>query len=123
SGQPLPGWQSPIQHTANANRVDKAVSKVMTWINEIPDAANWQTRFEDSLKSIVEAGKRSGKPFDQQDAIDQAMLEANQASLRDKNFASKALLKIKDALNTASSPIFGTDKFGVGDFVAKYGQI
>jgi len=123
SGQPLPGKRSPIQHTANANKVDKAVQKVMTWLNEIPDAANWQTRFEDSLKSIVEAGKRSGKPFAQQDAIDQAMLEANKASLRDKNFASDALKHLKKFFNKASKPITGTDKFGLGDFVAKYTQI
>jgi hypothetical protein len=122
SGQPLPGKPNADYLTADANKLDKAVSRLMTWMNEIPDAANWQTRFEGSLQSIVEAGKKSKTPVDIEAAIDQATMEANKASLRDSNFASNAMLKIKQGLNSLSKPVFGTDKFGAGDFIVKYAQ-
>src|SRR5262245_54598150 len=122
AGQPLPGGATPLQHTASANKIDKAVTKLMTWINEIPDSANWQTRFDDSLISIVEASTKSKSKLNVTDAIDQATAEANRAALRDPNFASRALLLIKQGLNKASSPIFGTDQFGAGDFLVKYAQ-
>src|SRR5262245_3914122 len=122
AGRPLPGGYSPIQHGANANKIDKAIRGAMTWMNEIPDAANWQTRFEDSLQSIVRAAQRSGTPLNQSDAIAQATMEANRAALRDPNYVSKVAVKIKDLFNTASSPIFGTKKFGAGDFILKYAK-
>jgi hypothetical protein len=122
NGQPLPGKLNADYLTPNANALDKAVGKVMAYINEIPDAANWQTRFESSLKSIVEASKKSGAKYDVDDVVNQAWAEANRAALRDKNFVSSAALKIKQAFNTASSPITGTDKWGLGDFVLKYAQ-
>ncbi len=94
----------------------------MAWVNEIPDSANWQTRFEGSLQSIVAASKKSKSPLDVDAAIDQAWMEANHAALRDKNFASTGMQYIRQGLNTLSSPIFGTDRFGVGDFILKYAQ-
>jgi len=122
SGQPLPGGNTPLQHTANANKIDKAVNTLMTYMNEIPDSAQWQTRFEDSLQSIVNASKRSRSQINMSDAIDQAKLEADRASLRDSNFASAGLQKLKEGLNKLSSPIFGTDNFGAGDFIVKYAK-
>lgn len=121
SGQPLPGKPNADYLTADANKLDRAVSKAMLWMNEIPDAANWQTRFEGALQTIM--GDRKLKaPLDMDAVVDQAMMEANKASLRDENFVSNALLTIKQGLNKFSSPVFGTDKFGVGDFVLKYAQ-
>jgi len=121
-GEPLPGKPNADYITADGSRLDKAVGKVMTWINEIPDSAAWTTRFEQSLQSIVEASKKSGGTLDVNAAVDQAWMEANRAALRDQNFASTAMLKIKQGLNSLSKPLFGTDKFGVGDFVLKYAQ-
>lgn len=121
-GEPLPGRPNADYITADANKLDKGVRKVMNWINEIPDAANWQTRFEQSLQSIVGNQKRLKAPLDMDGAIDQAMMEANKASLRDPNFISSALLSLKQGLNKLSSPVFGSDKFGAGDFILKYAQ-
>ena len=122
AGQPLPGKPNADYMVADGNAINRGVGKLMTWINEIPDAANWQTRFEQSLQSIVEGAKKSKATLDTDAAIDQAWMEANRAALRDPNFASTAMLKIKQGLNSLSKPIFGTDKFGVGDFVNKYAQ-
>ena len=121
-GQPLPGKPNVDYATADANKLDKAVNKVMAWMNEIPDAANWQTRFEQSLQSIMGKSKDLRAPLDMDGVVDQAMMEANKASLRDENFVSSALLTIKKGLNKISSPVFGTDKFGLGDFIGKYAQ-
>jgi hypothetical protein len=122
AGQPLPGKPNADYLVADGNKLSRGVGKVMTWINEIPDAANWQTRFESSLQSIMNARKRSSAPLDVDGAIDQAMLEANHAALRDRNFASTAMQKFKQGLNSLSKPIFGTDRFGAGDFILKYAQ-
>jgi hypothetical protein len=122
SGQPLPGKPNADYITADGNKIDKGVRKLMTWMNEIPDAANWQTRFEGSLQSIINAKKRSNAPVDVDAAIDQAWMEANVAALRDKNFASAAMGHLKQFFNWASKPITGTDKAGLGDLVSKYAQ-
>ncbi len=122
AGRPLPGNPNADYITADANKLGRAVGKVMAWINAIPDAANWQTRFEGSLQSIVAASKKSKAPLDVDAAIDQAWMEANHAALRDKNFASMGMMKIKEGFNWLSKPIFGTDKFGAGDFILKYAQ-
>ena len=122
AGRPLPGKPNADYITADANKLGRAVGKVMAWVNEIPDAANWQTRFEGALQSIVAASKKSKSPLDADAVIDQAWMEANHAALRDSNFASEGMQKIKQGFNTLSSPIFGTDKFGVGDFILKYAQ-
>jgi hypothetical protein len=102
---------------------------VLTWINSVPDAGNWNAHFKRSLRDQNRAQKSSRK-VSADDAlsrvdqmIERAWAEADHASMRDKNFASSALGAIKKGLNKASKPLTGTDKFGLGDFVVKYTQV
>jgi hypothetical protein len=129
-GDPLPGARlKDLPDPETLTNVGRKLSKVLTWINEVPDAGNWNAHFQRSLRDQARAQKSSRKAS-ADDAlsrvdlmIERAWAEADHASMRDKNFASNTLGAIKKGLNKASSPITGTDKFGLGDFVIKYTQV
>jgi hypothetical protein len=133
-GEPLPGSRlkdMPDPETLTA--VGRRLQKALVWINEVPDAGNWNDHFQRSLREQTRAFKLSAaarmktstdKSLQRLDQmIERAWAEADHASMRDKNFASKTLGKMKEMLNSLSEPITGTDKFGLGDFVVKYVQI
>ncbi|MGH9939430.1 MAG: hypothetical protein ACREAM_24590, partial [Blastocatellia bacterium] len=129
-GEPLPGSRlkdMPDPETLTA--VGRRLSKVLTWINEVPDAGNWNAHFQRSMRDQARATRRGGKASADESLsrvdqmIERAWAEADHASLRDENFVSKSLGALKKGLNTLSSPITGTDKFGLGDFVIKYTQV
>jgi 2'-5' RNA ligase len=131
-GEALPGSRlkdMPDPETLTA--FGRRLQKVLTYINEVPDAGNWNAHFQRSLRDqarVFRVDPRNkplaGKSLQRVDEmIELAWAEADHAAMRDKNFASDTLRKLKETLNTASSPLTGTDKFGLGDFVVKYVQI
>jgi hypothetical protein len=129
-GEPLPGAKiKDLPDPETLTAVGRKLSKVLTWINEVPDAGNWNVHFQRSLRDQVRALKSSRAPSADDTLtladkmMERAWAEADHASMRDKNFVSNSLGAIKKGLNKASSPITGTDKFGLGDFVIKYTQV
>jgi 2'-5' RNA ligase len=132
-GEPLPGSRlkdMPDPKTLTA--FGRRLQKVLTYINEIPDSGNWNSHFKRSMRdqsSLLKSSWARSKPsadktVQQLDRmIERAWAEADHASMRDKNFMSETLRHLKKALNTATKPLTGTNKFGLGDFVVKYIQI
>jgi len=132
-GEPLPGSRlkdMPDPETLTA--FGRKLQKVLTYINEVPDAGNWNAHFKRSMRdqsSVLKSSWARSKPstdkaIQQVDRmIERAWAEADHASMRDKNFASKALGDLKKFLNARTADLTGTDKFGLGDFVVKYVQI
>lgn len=128
-GEPLPGSRlkdMPDPETLTA--VGRRLSRVLDWINEVPDAGNWNAHFQRSMRDQARVFARSKPSADKalqrvDQMVERAWSEADHASMRDKNFASKTLGKMKEMLNSLSEPITGTDKFGLGDFVVKYVQV
>lgn len=132
-GESLPGSRlkdmpDPATLTALGRRLEKA----LVWINEVPDAGNWNAHFKRSMRdqsSVLKSSWSRNRPsadktLQQLDRmIERAWAEADHASMRDPNFMSEALSHLKKGINTLTRPITGTDRFGLGDIIIKYVQI
>jgi transglycosylase-like protein with SLT domain len=113
-------YASKNQPTDKAARI---LDRILYTINEVPDAGNYGRHFSRAVDSITKSAQRSGIQLTPADVMTFAKNEAEYLSFRNKNFISETLKKFKAGLNYLSSPITGTQEFGLGDFVVKYTQI
>lgn len=130
-GEPLPGSRlrdMPDPETLTA--FGRRLQKILTYINEVPDAGAWNAHFQASLRDQArEIALSRGKPSADKslqrvdEMIERAWAGADHASLRDKNVVSDSLRRLKKTLNTTTRWLTGTEQFGLGDFVVKYVQI
>jgi hypothetical protein len=126
AGEALDGETLPEAQNEPTNKVARVVTNILTYINKIPDAGNYAARLERRLRILTATAKRNGIPMNEETMAaltEQAQLEAAHDSMTDPNFVSATMSKLKEGLNTLTSPITGTKKFGLGDFVVKYTQV
>jgi hypothetical protein len=102
--------------------VGEKLGNILYYFNQVPDQGNYEVQYQRALRDLTRAAQKAGKttPKDMELILDRAKIEADRNSFRDENFVSNSLGAFKKGLNTLSSPITGTDSFGLGDFVMKY---
>lgn len=125
AGEQIDGGSVEEVRNMPTNRVAQAVRSVLVYINEIPDAGNYAARLDRRMRVLAATARRNGVTMDEEAMaaiVAQAELEAAHDSMRDDNFVSVSLKKLKEGLNATTSPITGTTRFGIGDFIVKYTQ-
>lgn len=116
------GSNSTIDIPKASTRAGQAFNNLLWYINSLPDKANWTALYERAYKSITEADRRAGRTSleDLERADARAKIEADINSFKDENTLSTFASGFKRLLNVVSSPITGTQNFGLGDIIFKY---
>ena len=99
------------------SRVGQALEKSLRYELEVSDRAAFTATYRQSLwNQMRAAGAKRYTP----EMVEKAVHDGLYRTFQDDNAISVGFSKIKRALNTVSSKVTGTERFGLGDAVIKY---